>query len=167
MCSLSLLWVIFPTQGSNPGLPHCKWILYQLNNKRSPNILEWGAYPFSRRSSWPRNWTGVTCIAGGFFTNWAIRERYSINIGWINDLAGNLGDNSQWNLDGTFVPKRNSKGKVKFMIMSLKWKWSEIWNERWLIYEIFKKPLTTINYFELTGKINYDCCCIWILKKVV
>ena len=23
-----LLWVIFPTQGSNPGLPHCRWILY-------------------------------------------------------------------------------------------------------------------------------------------
>ena len=167
MCSLSLLQVIFPTQGSNPGLPHCKWILYQLNNKRSPSILEWVAYPFSRRSSWPRNWTGVTCIAGGFFTNWALRERYSINIGWVSDLAGNLGDNSQWNLDGNFVPKRNYKGKVKFMIMSLKWKWNEIWNERWLIYEIFKKPLTTINYFELTGKTNCDHCCIWILKKVV
>ena len=29
MDSLSLLQGIFPTQGSNPGLPHCKWILYQ------------------------------------------------------------------------------------------------------------------------------------------
>ena len=28
--SLSLLWGIFPTQGSNPGLPYCRWILYQL-----------------------------------------------------------------------------------------------------------------------------------------
>ena len=37
-------------------------------------ILKWVAYPFSTRSSWPRNWTGVPCIAGGFFTNWAIRE---------------------------------------------------------------------------------------------
>ena len=37
-------------------------------------ILEWVAYPFSRWSFWPRNWTGVSCIAGGFFTNWAIRE---------------------------------------------------------------------------------------------
>ena len=34
--SLSLLPGIFPTQGSNPGLPHCKWILYQLNHKESP-----------------------------------------------------------------------------------------------------------------------------------
>ena len=27
---------IFPTQGSNPGLPHCRWILYQLGHKGSP-----------------------------------------------------------------------------------------------------------------------------------
>ena len=37
-------------------------------------ILEWVAYSFSRGSSQPRNRTGVSCIAGGFFTNWAIRE---------------------------------------------------------------------------------------------
>ena len=29
--SLSLLQGIFPTQGSNPGLPHCRRILYQLS----------------------------------------------------------------------------------------------------------------------------------------
>ena len=34
--SLSLLQEIFPTQGSNPGLPHCRWILYQLSHKGSP-----------------------------------------------------------------------------------------------------------------------------------
>ena len=37
-------------------------------------ILEWVAFPFSRESSQPRNQTRVSCIAGGFFTNWAIRE---------------------------------------------------------------------------------------------
>ena len=31
--SLSLLQGIFPTRGSNPGLPHCRWILYQLSHK--------------------------------------------------------------------------------------------------------------------------------------
>ena len=31
--NLSLLQGIFPTQGSNPGLPHCWWILYQLSQK--------------------------------------------------------------------------------------------------------------------------------------
>ena len=33
-----------------------------------------GTYPFSRGSSWPRNWTGVSCITGRFFTSWATRE---------------------------------------------------------------------------------------------
>ena len=34
--SLSLLQGIFPTQGSNSGLPHCRQILYQLSYQRSP-----------------------------------------------------------------------------------------------------------------------------------
>ena len=34
--SLSLLQGIFPTQGLNPGLPHCEQILYQLSHKGSP-----------------------------------------------------------------------------------------------------------------------------------
>ena len=34
--SLSLLQGIFPTQGWNPGLPHCRQILYQLSHKGSP-----------------------------------------------------------------------------------------------------------------------------------
>ena len=72
--SLSLLQGIFPTQGLNPSLPHCGWILYQLSHKGSPGILEWVAYPFSSRSSQPRNWTGVSCISGRFITNWAIRK---------------------------------------------------------------------------------------------
>ena len=36
--------------------------------------LEWVAIPFFRRSSWPRDWTWVSCIAGRFFTIWATRE---------------------------------------------------------------------------------------------
>ena len=70
----AVLQGIFPTQGSNPCLPHCRWILYLLSHKGSPRILEWVAYPFSSKSSQPRNWTGVSCISGGFFTNWAMRE---------------------------------------------------------------------------------------------
>ena len=82
----ALIQVIFPTQELNPGLPSCRQILYHLSHQGSPWILEWMAYPFSRGSSWPRNWTRVSCIAGGFFTIWATREaliskcRYSQNI---------------------------------------------------------------------------------------
>ena len=64
--SLSLLQGIFPTQGMNAGLLHCRQILYQLSHKGSPWILEWVAQP--------RNRTGLSCIAGGLFTNWAVRE---------------------------------------------------------------------------------------------
>ena len=39
--SLSLLQWIFPTQGLNPGLSHCRQIFYQLSHKKSPRILEW------------------------------------------------------------------------------------------------------------------------------
>ena len=58
--SLSLLQGIFPTQGSNPDLLYCRRILYQLSHKESPRILEWVAYPFSSRSSHPRDQTGVS-----------------------------------------------------------------------------------------------------------
>ena len=61
-------------QGLNPGLPHCRGILYQLRYKGSQRILKWVAYPFSRGSSQLRNWMRVYCITGGFFTDWAIRE---------------------------------------------------------------------------------------------
>ena len=66
---LSLLQGIFPTQGLSPGLLHGRRILYQLSHKGSPRTLKWVAYPFSRGSSRPRNQTGVSCIAGRFFTN--------------------------------------------------------------------------------------------------
>ena len=36
--------------------------------------LEWVAFPFSRGSSQPRDWTQVSHIADGFFTSWATRE---------------------------------------------------------------------------------------------
>ena len=85
--SLSFLQGIFPIQGSNPGLPQCRQILYQLSHKGSPGILELVDFPFSRRSSQPRNWTGVSCIAGRFFTNWATREAQPFNITEIQVYA--------------------------------------------------------------------------------
>ena len=53
--SLSLLQGIFPIQGLNPGLLHCRQILYQLSHKGSPRILEWAVYPVSSGSSQPRD----------------------------------------------------------------------------------------------------------------
>ena len=89
MGSLSLLQGIFPIKGSNPILPHCRQILYQLSRKGSPRILEWVAYRFSSGSSRPRNRTGVSCIAGRFFTNRTIRESLSIMPFKSNQVAAN------------------------------------------------------------------------------
>ena len=52
MDSYSPFQGIFPTQGWNPVLPHCRRILYQLSHKGSKTTLEWVAYPFSSESSW-------------------------------------------------------------------------------------------------------------------
>ena len=43
-------------------------------------VLEWVAYPFSSRSSRPRNRTKVSCIAGRFFTNWATQKSPPMNL---------------------------------------------------------------------------------------
>ena len=71
-----LLQGIFPTQGSNPGLQHCRWILCHLSHQGSPRILEWAAYPCSRGSSQLRKRTGVSCVAGRFFTSWLPRKAH-------------------------------------------------------------------------------------------
>ena len=50
-------------------------------------ILEWVDYPFSSGSSLPRNRTGVSCIAGRFFTNWTIRGSPSIQFSSVQSLS--------------------------------------------------------------------------------
>ena len=51
--SLSLLQGIFPTQGSNPGFRHCRWILYQLSHKGSPHNAN---CTVSTMSKYPSQW---------------------------------------------------------------------------------------------------------------
>ena len=48
---LSLLQGIFPTQGSNPGLPHYRRILYQLNHQGSP-LIHWVHCQRARLCAW-------------------------------------------------------------------------------------------------------------------
>ena len=52
----------------------CNPMDYRVHGILQARILEWVAFPFSSGSSPPRNSTGISCIAGGFFTNWAVRE---------------------------------------------------------------------------------------------
>ena len=56
MGSGSFLQGIIPTQGSNPGLPHSRQILYQLSHQGSPRILEWVVMAFLHMR-WPKYWS--------------------------------------------------------------------------------------------------------------
>ena len=47
---------------------------YTVHEILQARVLEWVAFPFSRGSSQPGDWTQVSCIVGGFFTSWATRE---------------------------------------------------------------------------------------------
>ena len=43
---------IFPTQGSNPGLPHCKWSLYRMSHKGSPRTRSFRCNPAPAAKPW-------------------------------------------------------------------------------------------------------------------
>ena len=55
-------------------------------------IPEWVAFPVSRGSSQLRDRTQVSCIAGGFFTNWATREAQEYWSGWPIPSPADLPD---------------------------------------------------------------------------
>ena len=58
-------------------LSDCGTMDYTVQGFLQAKILEWVAFPFSRGSSQPRDWTQVSCIAGGFFTSWATGEAHT------------------------------------------------------------------------------------------
>ena len=53
----------------------CDHMDYPVHGILQARILVWVAVAFSRGSSQPRDWTQVSCIAGGFFTRWAIQGK--------------------------------------------------------------------------------------------
>ena len=56
-------------------------------------IQEWVTISLSRGSSWPRDWTWVSCIAGRLFTIWATREA-SYNV--LHCFSYYSGDSFGW-----------------------------------------------------------------------
>ena len=81
-----------PTDLSNlrtePRSPTLQAGFLHLNHQGSPRILDWVAYFSSNESSQPRNRTGISCVAGGFFTSWATREAY-IKVPYLVRLTAN------------------------------------------------------------------------------
>ena len=101
---------IFPTRGSNPGLPQCRRILYHLNHQGCPWILKWVAYPFFR-GIFPTQESN--CTADGFFTSWVTRETQGLLwVSLIIERCHTL-DLQNW---------RRKVGVTFTHIMSLKWR---------------------------------------------
>ena len=69
LTSLSCVW-LFGTPCSLPGS--------SIHGTLQARILEWVAISFSRGSSWARDQTQVSCIAGWFSTVWATRKFFII-----------------------------------------------------------------------------------------
>ena len=70
----SLLQGIFPTQGSNPGLLHCRGILYHLSHQGSPRILEWVKVKVKSLSR-----------VRLFATPWTVAHKASLSIGFSRE----------------------------------------------------------------------------------
>ena len=68
-------------------------------------ILEWVVIPFSRGSSWLKDWTQVSCIAGQFFTIWAILYQLSHKGSWskLEWVAYPFSSGSSWPMNRTRV----------------------------------------------------------------
>ena len=83
-CLLQSCQTLFNPMDCSPPSSSVHWIL-------QARILEWVAISFSRESSWPRDWTQVSCIAGRRrFTFWATREDPQILKGRSGSVS--LGD---------------------------------------------------------------------------
>ena len=73
--TISLCWLLLDNYESEVKVSHSVMsdpMNYTVRRILQARIIEWVAYTSSSRSSRPRKWTGVSCIAGRFFTTWAI-----------------------------------------------------------------------------------------------
>ena len=84
----------------------CRLPDYSVHGNYQARILEWIAISFSRESSWSRDWTWVSCIAGGFFY-WLSYEESTISLPKYNTNMARLmltwRNISQGMLEGTLV----------------------------------------------------------------
>ena len=115
--AMPLLQGIFPTQGSNPGLLHCRCILYHLSHQESPRILEWIAMASSRGSSQPRDWTCISTVGRRVLyywhhleSPWASSVRYN---SYLTPLPENFQQNCpvfqrrQWHPTPVLLPRKS------------------------------------------------------------
>ena len=74
---------------SQSCLTLCDLMDYAIQGIIQARILKWVAFPFSRGSSQPRDWTQVSPTAGGFFTSWPTGEDHT-SKGMVKILQARL-----------------------------------------------------------------------------
>ena len=136
-----------------------------------PRILEWVAVSFSRGSSWLRDKTWGSCIAGRFFTIWATREgtgdiakcRFGFPAsGWAWDplfLTGDklTGDNDARSGHLTLSSWSLGEGKVE------KCCFQEIVSFWYLAFSVFKKTrmsytcMWNTNWIAISLPLYFPC----------
>ena len=93
--SHSLLLAIFPTQGSDPGLLHCKQILYHLSYQGSPTScitlgkilnLCWAHFPSVKWSSYSTYLTQKTGTKDS--ESWVLKDPLPVTLLTCSDEAG-------------------------------------------------------------------------------
>ena len=83
MGSCSLLRGIFPIEVSNPGLPHCRWILYQLSHQGSPPSIRVFPNESVLCIRWPKYWSFSFSISPSIEYSGLI----SFRVDWFDFLA--------------------------------------------------------------------------------
>ena len=92
--SRSLFQWIFWTQESNPGLLHCRWILYQLSHQGSP--LFWWSVQFSSvTQSCPTLCDPVNHSTPGLPVHHQLPESTQTHVHWVSDGFGDSSAKSQ------------------------------------------------------------------------
>ena len=102
MGSHALLREIFPTQGSNPGLPYCRQILYHLSHQGSPKIVSWfercfliSAGPLGKPGKHP--WQVPICSWQGqvfrFFLRTTMLLKALFVVLWVTPIAHSTNSN--------------------------------------------------------------------------
>ena len=99
--TLSLLQGIFPTQGSNAGLPHCRWILYQLSHQGSQRYVSLPQYVLTNRHS------QMVSIATHHSSNHLfVQQIFLLTKYYVADtglhVGNTLGNKAEWTTGPTF-----------------------------------------------------------------
>ena len=139
-----------------------------VNGILQARVLEWRAFPFSRGSSQPRDQSQVSCIAGGFFTNWAMIGWFWIgtsdsSVGKTRDLFKKIRDTK-----GTFHAKMGSIQDRNGMDLTE----AEDIKKRWQEYteELYKKDFhDPDNHDDVITHLEPDilkCEVKWALKSI-